>query len=163
MDFIVLSLGSNIGERSENLSKAREEIAKNDIKVSKFSGVYDTEPSGFADQDYFLNQVLLVETDMGPEDLLKSCLAIENKLGRKRGIKNGPRVIDIDLLFYKDELISTESLMIPHPRIQERKFVLQPLNELIPDQEHPIFGSTITELLDECEDELIVSSSGADF
>lgn len=158
MDFIVLSLGSNVGGRADNLERARDELESAGIKVTRSSDIYETEPFGMSDQNDFLNQVLIIETGRGPEELLSTCLDIEKQMGRKRTVKNGPRVIDIDLLFYKDELIYSDKLVLPHPEIQERKFVLKPLSEIMADQKHPIFGSTIAELLDECEDELIVDS-----
>lgn len=159
MDFIVLSLGSNQGERAKNLEKASKLLQKNGMEIIKSSSVYESEPVGFSDQGYFLNQVLLIESSASPEELLKIFQDIEKDMGRVRFQKNGPRIIDIDLLFCKDQLVSSEDLMIPHPEIQDRRFVLEPLSEIIPDQIHPIFGSSIKELLDECEDTHIVESS----
>lgn len=156
MDFIALSLGSNVGDRSLNLAKARAMLIEQEIEILKVSAIYETEPYGVADQENFLNQVLLVHANMKPEELLKTCLTIEQELGRVRAEKNGPRIIDIDLLFYKDLVLEKEGLQLPHKGIAQRRFVLTPLAEVAGHQIHPIFAKTIQQLLDECPDHLIV-------
>src|SRR3989337_59844 len=111
MMHIVLSLGSNLGDRDKNLAEARTLLGEYGLKILRASDVYETEPVGHEDQDYFLNQVLLIDTEKNPEELMNLCINAESEMGRKRGIKNGPRIIDIDILFYRDELISTDKLI----------------------------------------------------
>lgn len=156
MDFIVLSLGTNVGDREANLGKARELLSGQGIAIEQLSSVYETEPYGIAEQGYFLNQVLSVGTEKNPGELLETCLEVENAMGRVRHEKNGPRIIDVDLLFYRDEVIDSERLRIPHPGIPERRFVLQPLVEMAAEQIHPVLKKTARELLGECADTLQV-------
>jgi len=153
MDAIVLSLGSNIGDRIENFATALTLLEERGVKTSKASSYYESEPVGFTDQDRFLNQVVTVETDLTPQELLATCLAVEEKMGRVRVVKNGPRLIDIDVLFYRDEILSEETLLLPHPRIGDRRFVLEPLAEILPDALHPVMNESITEMLQNCEDD----------
>lgn len=153
MDAIVLSLGSNIGDRIENFATAQNLLEERGLKISQASSYFESEPVGFTDQDQFLNQVIVVETDMTPQELLATCLAVEEKMGRVRVVKNGPRLIDIDLLFYRDEILSEETLLLPHPRIGDRRFVLEPLAEILPDALHPVMNESITEMLHNCEDD----------
>lgn len=152
MDSIVISLGSNVGDRHANIVKAKKLLEDREVKVEKASSIYESEPVGFTGQDEFLNQILVVETSQKPKELLETCLGVERTMGRIRTVKNGPRLIDIDLLFYRDEIISEETLLLPHPRIAERRFILLPLSEVLPDQDHPMMGETITELLETCDD-----------
>lgn len=156
MDFIVLSLGTNIGNRLENLDQARLLLTELGIEILQASSIYETEPYGIADQEDFLNQVLLIHYNGSPDELLSSCLKIEAVMGRVRQEKNGPRLIDIDLLFYKNMVFEKEQLVLPHKGIAKRRFVLEPLAEIAGHQTHPIFKKTISELLDECPDNLIV-------
>lgn len=126
-----LGIGTNIGNREENLKNAL--VALNLLpmtKVTAVSKVYETEPVGFADQDDFLNIAVEIETELTAQNILGACLGIEAGLGRTRNIKNGPRVIDIDLLLYEDEKYNTTSLVLPHPRMFEREFVLRPLLDI---------------------------------
>ncbi len=153
MDSIVLSLGTNKGDREAYLEQAHELLKGKGISVLKASSVYESEPVGYADQGDFLNQLLIVETTLKSEELLKTCLGIESEMGRVRSIKNGPRVIDIDLLFYHDEVSDKEDLILPHPRISERLFVLIPLVELLAHEIHPIIGVSSQKLLENCKDQ----------
>jgi len=125
--------------------------------VLKPSSIYETEPWGFTNKNNFLNQVLLVETSLNPYELLKVLKAIETKLGRIRKTQRySPRCIDIDILFYNDEVYFSDDLVIPHPRLHDRMFTLVPLNEIAPDYLHPILKKTIRELVILCNDKLMV-------
>lgn len=126
-----IALGSNIEDRYTYLKKAVLELDSfEEIKVVNTSSIYETDPVGYEDQDKFLNMVIKVNTSLGPFELLDTCLDIEQKLGRKREIKWGPRTIDLDILLYNNENIETENLTVPHPRIRERAFVMIPLMEI---------------------------------
>lgn len=155
---VFLSLGSNLGNRQTNLSKAINEIDENVGRVISFSGVYETEAWGFESNDNFLNQVIVVMTDVEPFQLIDDLLDIEKTMGRKRNDyrKYESRIIDIDILFYGEEIISEENLKIPHPLLHERKFILEPLNEIAPDLIHPLLGKPISKLLEECPDTGVV-------
>ena len=145
MPIVFLSLGSNIGDKEEHIRKALTHLAKT-CKVERTSHLYLTEPVGDTEQDWFLNCVAEVETDIDPKKLLSSIKSIERKLGRKKTVKNGPRIIDIDILFYGDCVLNTKNLVIPHPLLQERLFVLQPMMDLNPGFVHPVLKKTIQEL-----------------
>ncbi|UQD50701.1 2-amino-4-hydroxy-6-hydroxymethyldihydropteridine diphosphokinase [Bacillus methanolicus] len=126
-----IALGSNIEDRYTYLKKAVLELDSfEEIKVVNTSSIYETDPVGYEDQDKFLNMVIKVNTSLGPFELLDTCLDIEQKLGRKREIKWGPRTIDLDILLYNNENIETENLTVPHPRMRERAFVMIPLMEI---------------------------------
>jgi 2-amino-4-hydroxy-6-hydroxymethyldihydropteridine diphosphokinase/queuosine biosynthesis protein QueD len=142
---VYLGLGSNLGDREENLRAALELLAQK-MKLRNMSSVYETEPVGFANQPRFLNLVCEVETRMTPESLLRYAKDIELKLGRKANFRNGPREIDIDILLYGKRVINTPQLQVPHPRMAERAFVLVPLAEIAPAAVHPVTGATVTEL-----------------
>jgi 2-amino-4-hydroxy-6-hydroxymethyldihydropteridine diphosphokinase len=148
MTVVYLGLGSNMGKKEEHIKTAITYI-DNLCKVKIVSPLYLTEPVGFPDQDWFLNCVIEVETDTDPQTLLSSLKSIERKLGRKKTVKNGPRSIDIDILFYGDQVVQTKNLMIPHPLLQERLFVLQPMMDLNPCFVHPVLHKTIQELYKE--------------
>jgi 2-amino-4-hydroxy-6-hydroxymethyldihydropteridine diphosphokinase len=139
------------------LSKAKEQIEKRCGSILKASSVYETAAWGKEDQGAFLNQVLKVETNLHPEEVLKTILQIEEYLGRKRELKYGPRTIDIDILFFNDKIINRRALKIPHPQMQNRRFVLVPLNEIAPGKVHPTLHKTISQLLAECPDPLAVN------
>lgn len=126
-----IGVGSNLGERERNIEKAVDELGKiQDIEVKKMSKIYETEPVGEANQPKYLNGVLEIETLLEPMDLLRAIQGIENKLGRKRTVKCGPRVIDLDILTYGNEVINEPDLKIPHPLMNEREFVQKPLKDV---------------------------------
>lgn len=157
MNETYLLTGGNIGNRLAYLSKTKEEIEKRCGRILKESSVYETAAWGKEDQEAFLNQVLKIETNLDPEELLKTILQIEEYLGRKRELKYGPRTIDIDILFFNEAVINQPSLKIPHPQMQNRRFVLSPLNEIASDKLHPSLHKTIAQLLAECPDPLAVN------
>ncbi|MBY0148347.1 2-amino-4-hydroxy-6-hydroxymethyldihydropteridine diphosphokinase [Neobacillus niacini] len=129
-----ISLGSNIGNRYDYLSKAIENLAKHSkIQLVNTSSVYETDPVGYEEQDLFLNMVIEVHTELSANELLDLCLKLELELGRKREIVWGPRTIDLDILLFNQENIKSEKLIIPHPRMLERNFVMIPLSEIKPD------------------------------
>jgi|TARA_B100001971_G_C18259752_1_gene585586 2-amino-4-hydroxy-6-hydroxymethyldihydropteridine diphosphokinase len=143
---IAIALGTNQGNKKANIKTAVEKI--NEIaKVVKVSRIYQTEPIGTKDKEFFLNAAVQVETNFTPEGLLKKLLAIEESMGRIRKEKNGPRIIDLDLLFYNNEIIKKHGLTVPHPRIKERFFVLDPLNDLDPEFIHPVLNESMKQLL----------------
>ena len=146
MNKIYLLLGSNIGPISKNLSLAKKHIQQEIGKINRESSVYVTKAWGKSDQADFLNQVIIATTNLDPSKIMQLILKIEKSMGRVRTIKNAPRIIDIDILFYNKEIISLPNLSIPHPLIQERRFVLAPLNELSPNLKHPIFQKNIHQL-----------------
>jgi 2-amino-4-hydroxy-6-hydroxymethyldihydropteridine diphosphokinase len=148
-----LLLGSNMGNREAFLSKALTEIDATIGKISKKSKIYQTEPWGEKEQEDFLNIAVEVETKLKPKKILEKIHEIEKLLDREETYKWGPREIDIDILFYGEEMISEVDLTIPHPFIHERKFTLIPLAEIAPELYHPIMGANIMDLLLECEDQ----------
>lgn len=134
MSKAVIGLGTNLGERLDNLQFAVDALnLVPGVQVLKASSVYETAPVGFADQPDFLNAVLLLETTLSPAAVLGTCLGIEGAAGRVRSFKNGPRVLDMDVLLYEDVQLDTQELALPHPRMTERGFVLVPLLDLFPD------------------------------
>ncbi len=146
-----IGVGSNIGDRCNNILIAEKEINCSDVcKVVEISKIYETEPFGYLDQDKFLNCVFKIKTSLMPDQLLKFLLATEKKLKRKRVVRWGPRTIDLDILLYDKLVISSKDLVIPHPGMHERMFVLKPLCDLAPDYIHPVLNerySTIAEKL----------------
>ncbi len=151
MSTIYLSLGSNLDDREANLKKALELLAPH-VVLHQISSIYETEPVGYSNQPWFLNLVCCGKTTLDPSELLSFAKEIESKMGRVSSFPNAPRQIDIDLLFYDDQIIEAENLAIPHPRIGERGFVLVPLAEIAPSLAHPINTKTIKELLSELTD-----------
>ena len=156
MNKTYLLTGGNEGDKFLHMQQARANIELICGRLLQISSLYQTAPWGKTDQADFLNQVLLIDTVLNPQELLKAILSIEETLGRKRSVKNAPRTIDIDILFYNRLSIDIPGLTIPHPRISERRFVLEPMDEIAPDFVHPLFGKTIHQLLMECTDELAV-------
>jgi len=156
MSTAFLLTGGNIGDRMDYLQKAKEKIEKDCGKITNQSSIYETAAWGKEDQQPFLNQALQIETELSPGNLLKAILQIEKNLGRKRNEKYGPRTIDIDILFFDDEVVDIHGLKIPHPQMQNRRFVLEPLNEIASNKMHPVFDKTIEQLLQECKDSLSV-------
>ncbi len=152
MNKIYLSLGSNIGDTKANLDTAMGLLGEK-INILNRSSYYETEPVGYKDQDWFLNIVLEGETDLSPEELLKFTQGIESKMKRKKTIRFGPRIIDIDILLYGQLRLQTEDLIIPHPRMCERAFVMVPLYEIAPNL--MIEGKKIREIIDELEGEQV--------
>ena len=144
---VFIGLGSNLGNRKENIAKAIEKLSKTSgIELVKQSSLIETEPYGKVDQPDFLNCVIIVKTDINPEHLLEICNKIENDLGRIRKEKWGPRTIDLDILFIDDYVIHTPDLVVPHPEVHLREFVLTSLNEIAPDFVHPVLNKTIKEI-----------------
>jgi 2-amino-4-hydroxy-6-hydroxymethyldihydropteridine diphosphokinase len=156
MNTAILLIGGNLGNRTENLQQAVQTIHQQAGKVVKVSALYETAPWGNVQQPDYLNQALQIETELGPLPLLHTLLEIERSIGRIRQEKWGARVIDIDIIFYNDAVISGPELKVPHPRMQNRLFVLVPLNEILPGWEHPVLHEPISALLAQCKDELPV-------
>ena len=146
---VYLALGSNLGDREENLKQAIAALPPQMV-VKARSHVYETQPWGYEDQPKFLNQVIKVKTYLDPEPLLKHLKRLEVALGRKASFPNGPRLIDLDILFYDDRVFNTPSLVIPHPRLHERGFVLLPLMDIDPDLVHPVNNKSVREMLAQC-------------
>lgn len=152
-----LLLGSNVGNRTQQLEKARELIEARIGKIKKKSKIYETAPWGEKEQEDFLNQALEVDTKLKPKKVLEKIAEIEKLMEREETYKWGPREIDVDILMYEDEMICEMDLTIPHPFLHERKFTLLPLSEIAPDLYHPIMGASILDLLLDCEDNLEVN------
>ena len=156
MNNTYLLLGSNMGNSKASLSKAVVQIEKQIGKIIRQSGLYSTAAWGNIKQPDFLNQVIIVETNLSAHQTMQTILNIEKKMGRIRTVKNAPRVIDIDILFFNKEIIEQEHLSIPHAQIQNRRFVLIPLNQLSPNLKHPVLNKTVHQLLINCPDKLNV-------
>ena len=156
MEDVYLLIGGNMGNREEYLEKAKLAIEKRCGKIKKQSAVYETEAWGITHQEKFLNQALAIQTRLSPQDLLNTILDIEGLLGRKRAVKYGPRIIDIDILLYNNQVVNLRDLKIPHPELQNRRFALQCLNDIASDQVHPVLQKPVAQLLAECTDPLTV-------
>jgi 2-amino-4-hydroxy-6-hydroxymethyldihydropteridine diphosphokinase len=150
-----LSLGSNVGDREAHLLAALERLEAAGIHILRRSSIYETEPQDLREQPWFLNLVVEVETELFPRLLLSRIQAIELGMGRKREVSKGPRPIDIDILLLGDFVIDTRELQVPHPRMSERRFALEPLAELAPDFSHPVNGKTVREMLSETHDQIV--------
>ena len=151
MDHVVyLSLGTNLGNRAANLKQALSSLPPQ-MTIRAKSKVYETPPWGYTEQDHFLNQVVKVTTYLGPQKLIKHIKRLEVALGRKASFQYGPRLIDIDILFYDDEILETPSLVLPHPHVHERGFILMPMMDIAPDHVHPVKKRSIRELIGFCD------------
>ncbi len=155
MQQIYLALGTNLGDRESNLAKAIEQLSIH-CPVVAISSIFETEPWGYLDQGKFLNMVVGCETSLSPLSLLDFVKNLEGELGRTPNFRNGPRLIDIDILFYGDQVIDKPGLAIPHPRLHERAFVLVPLAEIAPTLLHPVTGFTIEKHLKDVTEEGIM-------
>jgi 2-amino-4-hydroxy-6-hydroxymethyldihydropteridine diphosphokinase len=161
MNKVYILLGSNLKNPSKQVDIATKHIQKLIGEVKRTSALYETAAWGNTNQPNFLNQVLVVHTNYDAQKILTKILAIEQKMGRIRTTKNAPRIIDIDIIFFNKEIIKNKDLIIPHPLLQQRKFVLIPLNELSPQFKHPILNKTIHQLLPICKDDLKVTKIDA--
>lgn len=144
---VYLGLGSNLGDRAAHLEQAMEALGAAGVEIVRRSSLYATEPLGFGAQNWFLNCVVEGATELMPRQLLRATQRVEQEMGRKKLVRNGPRIVDVDILFYGGNVVSTPDLEIPHPRIAERRFVLVPLREIAPGLRHPTLRRTIGELL----------------
>lgn len=147
---VYLALGANLGDRLINLKQALQMLSP-DVVPMRVSPVYETAPWGITDQPAFLNMVVETETDLSPLKVLKAIKKIEVQLGRVPSIRNGPRIIDLDILFYADRIVKQVDLEIPHPRMEGRGFVLKPLADLAADFVHPVSGETVQQMLQRCD------------
>lgn len=161
----LLSLGTNMGDRKKNLARAIRYINVGVGHIIDLSGVYETEAWGFNTDQKFLNMVVEVITDYSPVEMLKNCQLIETKLGRTQTLNSSyeSRPIDIDILFYNNDIIKKDTLIIPHPLLHKRKFVLEPLAEIAPDYLHPVLKHSVKELLKNCTDTAEVEQLGSIF
>jgi len=149
---IYLSLGSNVGDREANLRAAIGALADEGVHVTRVSSIYETEPVDYLEQPWFLNCALAGETELPALELIKKLREIEARMGSKKLVAKGPRLIDMDILLYGQETIDTPELQVPHPRMHLRRFVLAPLAEIAPEQKHPSWGGTISDLLSRTTD-----------
>ncbi len=152
MSTVYIALGTNVGDRDQNLREALRQLAESNIHIQNISSIYETEPVDFLEQAWFLNAALEAQTDLPPLDLLRSLRAIESSMGSKKPFAKGPRLIDLDILLYNNQSIDTPELQIPHPRMLDRRFVLTPLAEIAPNLHHPNWPAAASQLLAELKD-----------
>src|ERR1700689_4446169 len=152
VEAVYLSLGSNVGDRDENLKAAIAALPAAGVQVWRVSSFYETEPVDYLDQAWFLNCVVQAETELPPLELLRRLRGVEARMGSKKLIAKGPRLIDIDILLYGQETMDTPELQVPHPRMAQRRFMLVPLAEIAPGLRHPSWPGTAQELLAETPD-----------
>jgi 2-amino-4-hydroxy-6-hydroxymethyldihydropteridine diphosphokinase len=156
MNKAFLSIGGNQGDMKSNLATAVRLISERCGEIEKISSLYETEAWGNKEQPGFLNQAIQLSTELNAMQLMRRLLKIEKSMGRKREEKYGPRIIDIDIIFFNDDIINYSFLKVPHPEMQNRRFVLVPLEEIAADMMHPVLKLTVKELLDKCPDHLEV-------
>ncbi len=145
----IIAIGTNLGDKEENIKKAIEMMKQRGIRIVKSAGVYRTKPYGYTNQPDFLNSAAEIETMLSPEELIETLLSIEKDMGRVRKVHWGPRIIDLDIIFFDNLTVDKENLKIPHPDMQNRLFVLKPVSEIAPCRVHPIFCKTVKTLLEE--------------
>lgn len=156
-----LIFGSNLGNREKNLTDALSQLVKEGVEVISVSSLYETQPVDLASQPWFYNQVVEIKSNVNPKLLLELIKKIEKKMGREHYVNKGPRVIDIDILIAEDTVVQTKELIIPHPRLEERNFVLVPFAEISPDTVHPKLDERIRDLLRKSNDSSIVKKISA--
>ena len=148
----VLCLGSNLGDKRFQLKQAIKLLESDKVRVIQSSSIYLTEPVDYPNQDWFFNQVLVVETQLLPHCLLTHCLQVEKSLSSKHRLPKGPRVIDVDILLYENQIVTDQKLTIPHPKFHLRRFALTPTAEIVGGIFHPVLGKSISNLLSHCKD-----------
>ncbi len=151
MNKAFIGLGSNLGEKVKNCNDALEYISEF-CEVTSMSSLYESEPAGYTEQPKFVNAVVKIETDLSPHNLLNSLKLIEKKMGRETTFRWGPRIIDLDILFYDNLVIESDNLVIPHEELQKRRFVLEPILEIESDLVHPKFKVSVKEILNNLKD-----------
>jgi 2-amino-4-hydroxy-6-hydroxymethyldihydropteridine diphosphokinase len=149
MHSVIIAIGTNLGNRRKNINIAIQKMKENGIDVEKISPVYETAPYGYTEQPAFLNCAILGKTNLSPHELLDTLLSIEKEMGRVRKIHWGPRIIDLDIIFYDNLIIDEPNLKIPHPDMQNREFVLKPISDIAPCFVHPKFCKTVKTLYEE--------------
>lgn len=154
---IYIGLSTNLGDKIQNLTNAKKQLQKNKINIINESSIYKTEAWGYEKQPEFFNQIIQISTNLNPNQLLTITQKIEKKLGKITLFKFGPRIIDIDILYYNNQIIHEPNLKIPHPQNQNRNFILVPLNQIATDFIDPITNNTIYQLLQKCQDTKKVS------
>ena len=152
MEDVYLLFGSNEGDKVKHIERAVSMVQHKAGQIKRISSLYETEPWGLKEQQSFINQAAQIDCNLAPAILLQLLKSIEHEMGRREGTKWGPRIVDIDILFYGNQIIDTPQLVIPHPFLQDRRFTLEPLNEIAPDLIHPVFHKTIRQLFAECTD-----------
>jgi 2-amino-4-hydroxy-6-hydroxymethyldihydropteridine diphosphokinase len=161
-EIVFLSLGSNVGDREKNLRTAIAALPELGVKIKKVSSIYETEPVDLLEQPWFLNCVVGGETTVPPVELLKKLRELEKRIGSKKLVANGPRLIDLDILVYGQQTIDSPELQVPHPRMLLRRFVLAPLAEIAPDLKHPSWSATAAQLLATLTDRSAVKKINGD-